>query len=270
MTKKDNSPAARRAAKKAAEAAQAATLKATAAATEAAQTNETLHIDTQSYEETSDPLNAATAYTETNDSDDTYIEEEYLGEDTDESTASQYVSQAVEPTASGTISPKQRVTNKKVAEAIADLNLPPHVTSWELEENPYSPGETILVFYTGETPLTYIEVNLENLEDMMNALNEEIILLGNTNINGWTIRKPEDPELPRLLSFTAHGGVVATVALDKEFLKAFVPALLKIYDPNKGKGGGFLAWVKKHYILSGIITVIIASLTISSVIKVFF
>lgn len=264
MTKKDNSPAARRAAKKAAESAQTNRLEEAAEATGTAATAETYPVDTQSYPHVPDALESLTE-----DTDEEYSDEDYADED-DQEQASQYVSQATELNASGSISPKQRVTTKKVAEAIAELNLPPHVTSWELEENPYSPGETIIVFYADETPLTYIEVNLENLEDMMNALNQEIILLGNTNINGWTIRKPEDPELPRLLSFTANGGVVATVALDKEFLKAFVPALLKIYDPNKGKGGGFLAWVKKHYILSGLLTVILAALTISSVIKVFF
>lgn len=160
-----------------------------------------------------------------------------------------------------------KVFNKQVLDELDSLGLPPHITSWDLSENPYNPESTILSFYVEDQAVTYVEVNLENLEGLMDALSEHLILLGDNDITGWSIRKPEDETLPPILSLSSGGGVVATVALDKAVLKQMVPSLLKLYDPNKGKGGGFLRWATKHYIVSGTIGLLLTFGLVATVIN---
>jgi hypothetical protein len=160
-----------------------------------------------------------------------------------------------------------KVYNKQVLDEIDSLGLPPHITSWDLSENPYDPESTILSFYVEDQAVTYVEVSLDNLEELMGALSEHLILLGDNDITGWSIRKPEDTSLPPILSLSSGGGIVATVALDKAVLKQMVPSLLKLYDPNKGKGGGFLRWATKHYIVSGTIGLLLTFGLVATVIN---
>lgn len=144
-----------------------------------------------------------------------------------------------------------KLYNKQALEEIAAQGLPPYITAWEFSPNPYDEDTTILTFYVDDEPVTYVEVNADNLEELMSALSEHMILLAKNEVTGWFIRKPEDSSLPPILSLTSGGGVISSLPLDKDILKQMVPALLKLYDPNKGKGGGFMRWAKKHYIVSG-------------------
>lgn len=171
----------------------------------------------------------------------------------------------------GKASKQNSVHSKQILDQIKELNLPPHISAWDVTENPYNPERVILTFYVEETPITYIEVTIENLEELLTVLNSYILFMGDTEITGWSIRQPENPELPALLSLLSNGSVASTLPLDKEVLHKLVPALLKLYDPTKKTGGNrFINWVVKHYILSSLTGIIFLILLVSSINNAFF
>lgn len=146
--------------------------------------------------------------------------------------------------------PKKKKKKKKVythEEEQAIYALPPHVTSWEVSPNTLDPdGEDLLTFYTDGVPTTFIEMNIENIEGLVDMLNERAISVSNGIADGWSIRHPEDPSFPPLLSLTSNNGVVATIPIDKKVSHNLVPAMLKIYDPREKGAKAFKAWLKAH------------------------
>lgn len=140
---------------------------------------------------------------------------------------------------------KKKVYTHEEEQAI--LALPPHVTSWEVSPNTIDPeGEDLLTFYTDGIPTTFIEMSIENIEGLVDVLNDRAISVSNGVADGWSIRHPEDPSFPPILSLTSNNGVIATIPIDKKVSHHLVPAMLKIYDP-RGKGTkAFKAWLKAH------------------------
>jgi hypothetical protein len=164
---------------------------------------------------------------------------------------------------------KKKVLTRVEEEAFEELNLPPHLSSWEITENPLDPETEIITFYTDGEPTTYIEINVDNLEGMMTALNTNVILLGDAEVTGWTIRTPEDTSIPSLLSLTSGAGVVATLPLDDKVLHALVPTLLKLYNPNEKGVSGFVGWMTRHKMTTTILGSLLVGIVGYSAVTVF-
>ena len=140
---------------------------------------------------------------------------------------------------------KKKVYTKEEENAI--YALPPHVTSWEVSQNAIDPeGEDLLTFYTDGVPTTFIEMTIENIEGLVDVLNDRAISVSSGIADGWSIRHPEDPAFPPILSLTSNNGVVATLPVDKKVSHQLVPAMLKIYDPREKGTKAFKAWLKAH------------------------
>jgi hypothetical protein len=140
---------------------------------------------------------------------------------------------------------KKKVYTHEEEQAI--LALPPHVTSWEVSPNTIDPeGGDLLTFYTNGVPTTFIEMTIENIEGLVDVLNDRAISVSDGIADGWSIRHPEDPSFPPILSLTSNNGVVATLPIDKKVSRHLVPAMLKIYDPHEKGAKAFKAWLKAH------------------------
>lgn len=147
---------------------------------------------------------------------------------------------------------KKVVSRKEEAELYSSI--PPHVTSWEIILNPINGGETeLLIFYVNMKPVSCVEITVDNLSDLLDALNSNIISSGETEVTGWSIREPEDSSLPPIFSLTANGAVVASIPLDEATAKDIVPKFLKIYNPHKPTFEKLLIWTLKHKITASFI-----------------
>jgi len=157
--------------------------------------------------------------------------------------------------------PKAKVRSRNDERLIESYALPPHVSSWEITDNPEDPEMRMITFYADGEPATRVDINAENLEEMLDALNTEVLIVGNSDITGWSIRVPEGVELPPLFSLTSDGAIVATIPLDDDVLKKLVPALSKFYNPNKPNLMGLVNWANKHKFVAGFLVIFFTSLT---------
>lgn len=147
--------------------------------------------------------------------------------------------------------PKKKKKKKKVhtraeEELLLQQKQPPHITSWEIAPPIVEGEEDTLTFYTDGEPTTYVEINEENLEGLVDALNSQIIVLGDKEVTEWTIRYPEDTSLPPLFSLLSNSGIIGTIPLEQKMLKTLVPELLKIYSPKKKGLPALISYIEKH------------------------
>lgn len=154
---------------------------------------------------------------------------------------------------------KKKVRTRTQERELEALGLPPHVSSWEITDSPETEDTQIITFFAEGEPVTYIDITPENMEDMMIALNSAIIVAADYEVTGWTLRVPEDTDIPPLLSFTSNGAVIATLPLDDAVLKQLIPKLEAYSKPETTVGASFIKWATKHKIVSGFFGLLLLS-----------
>ena len=155
---------------------------------------------------------------------------------------------------------KTKIRTRTQERELEALGLPPHVSSWEISDSPENEDSQIITFFAEGEAVTYIDINPDNLEDMMTALNSAILITGDNEVTGWSLRVPENPDIPPLLSLTSNGGILATLPLDEAALKQLLPKLESYYQPDKITVASFKKWATKHKIVSSFLGLALISM----------
>jgi hypothetical protein len=118
--------------------------------------------------------------------------------------------------------------------------------SWVVEE---TSGKLYLTFIKDEVELMKVEINAEIFGPLLSELNE-IIITDDNLADSWTLRKPDNSELPDYFSLIKEGKVLATLPVDKatgfKLMMRF-----NHYKPKVSPWKSLKTWAKKHKFQAG-------------------
>lgn len=125
--------------------------------------------------------------------------------------------------------------------------------SWAIEE---VSGVLYLTFLKEDVELMKVEVNAETFGSLLPELNE-IIITSDNMADSWTLRTPDNKDLPDYLSLIKEGKVLATLPVDKATgFKLFMR--FNQYKPKVSPWKTLKSWAKKHKFQAGFAFILFA------------